>query len=355
MMPMPTVNLKHLLLLFALALGFTSCTKDEDPVIPTEPRDRWEKIELPETDVNVLAYFGVEFVKDSVFVVKRVGSKILFWCKTPMGAWQTTEITGTSYMDPTFMNQDTDGTLWVLTGLNLTHITGCGQVESFDLSSADSLYQLFNDELKFVGFQGNNGIPWFLHRKWGLFHFDVPTGVLVHHPIVPYYYPSVAEVGYFDSFAVDNFVVFANEDGRLWYFIDQSQWGFPIESWDTPCRYHNLRVSPQLLIFADVSCNGDSATLQTYPGGAVSTLPTQSAPHYFTLSKLDGNSRLAYWSSYPFYQPVIGLQNTNGTTTTVNAQHAVEQGNVIVHQIAFGPGNTLYACTDRGLFKYLGK
>jgi len=345
-------------MLLMTASVLNGCGEDEVPDVEPELRDHWEAIDLFGFKPNLASSYNIHFAGDSIYLFQVSGGLINHHCRGISGNWRVHGLMTGSPSLTYFVTPDADGSLWMLTDRSLTHIIGCGESVFYSLIDADTLYQPWGVDNHFVSFQVLDGVPWLMHRQWGLFSFDIESETLIHHPIqYPYPYFTVAEIGTYDSMTIEGGgpILIASSEGLLWVFFPMTNWGIPDDPLSNPCRYSGLTVNYQGVPHVYVTCDSGPPRFEQLFGGAVPTLPTLQPPHYFTSSVFDRVGRLAYYGGHPHRQPYIGLQNANGISRTVNAQHAVEEGNVLVHHIGFSPDNTLYAATDRGLFKYLGR
>lgn len=352
-----------LLLYFTLSIIINGCQKDSiDPEVP-EIKDRWELIPLANIGIHRDYPYHVRIgTDDQLYAIQRYGgSRTECFCQTQSGTWKRFAVDSlNSIVNLTsILRTQPDGTLWILTDTRLAKVTACGTFESYTVAGTDSL-TYSNSGNRFVGLEIIDGIPWLLHARWGLFHYDFDADMLVHHPILqPFpFYNDLSEIGNYESLAVDNdgIILFNNHDGRAWLLHHSGN----ISALENPicydCKYHYFRTNPSGGVNVDVTdLGGVTRTLNLQQPAAVPTLPLYEAPNYFSNSVFDRNGYLAYYSNTPNFQPYIGLQPNGVGQTVVNARDAVQQGNVIVYDLAFNAANVLYAATDQGVIKYLGK
>jgi len=343
--------------LLMTASVLNGCGEDEVPDVEPELRDHWEMIDLSGSQLSFARAYNVHFAGDAIYLFQAGSSRIYYHCDGGSGTWQKYELETEFLMGTRFLRAtDTDGTQWVLTERSISQITGCGEDVTYSLAEADSLYQPWGIDNRFVGFHVHEGIPWLLHRQHGLYRYDAMEGVLIHHPVglltEPYW--AIEQIPPFNSMAMDingiGWLWIANDDGQLWaYEHETGQW-YALEDEQ---KYVGLLTDLDGNMYAARIGHG----MVRMPGTDSSPVYTQvvlQSPYYFTSAVFDREGRLAYYSVHTYQQPYIGLQKANGTLKAVNTQHAVEEGNVIVHHIGFAPDNTLYAATDRGLLRYLG-
>ncbi|MBI1289435.1 MAG: hypothetical protein GC178_17850 [Flavobacteriales bacterium] len=349
-----------------LLVAIIGCKKD--PIEPGAPevKDKWELTSTSTMHIDHSNSYQIQFDgQDRLFAIQRYpGSSFTYChCETDQGIWTRFAIDSmNTIVNRTLLTKvSRDGNLWVLTDTRLIRVSSCGAFDSYTVASSDSLSLSIEDFYnRFVGIEIVDGTPWLLHATWGLYHYDFETEALVHHPILhPYpFYNDLSEIGYFESLGAgnDGYVLFSNNDGRAWVRHSSENIAALLSPGCYGCRYNSFRSDRQGDLVATITNDGGNSHVQRVPEYTdVPTLALSEAPHYYSGSVFDYDGFLAYYSGGPDYQPYIGLQPNGGDELTVNARDAIEEGNVIVHDLAFNSNNELFAATDKGVIKYLGR
>jgi hypothetical protein len=334
---------------------------EEEGIVETVPevRDHWEAIDMQDAQLNLASRSRIHFgLNNQLYVIqKALGSSFTYCsCKDENEQWQRSLIDSIySFANWTFLTrEESDGVVWVLTDTRLIGITSCGVSESYVVASSDTISYANTDD-RFVGFQVKDRIAWLLHRKWGLYEYDLNNNIMTNRTNnIPYPYNPLEQKAPYNSMAVDinGSVWVANEEGYVWAYNLDYGWGelFPSQE-----KYRSFRACPSGDVHVDFTgSNGQSRTIKLDDGTTIPILPLNTSPNYFNTSVYDRTDHLAYFSGQPYVQPFIGLLSAGAEPRIVNARHAVEDGNVQIHHIGFNTTNELYAATDRGIFKYLG-
>ena len=354
-----------LLSLIGFGIILTGCTKDSAVPDTDVGKDLWEV--MPTSDLNVYSAddpYEIHFGPDGqLFVLQpSVGSSFTYCsCENESGEWVRFTVDSTiSVTDNELITRVlSDGSLCILTATRLVKVTSCGVFESYPVVNSDTL-SANNSMDRFIGLEVVNGTPWLLHGVWGLFRFDIGSQNLEHKPILsPYpFYADLSEIEDFQSLAKlpDGIVIFNNEDGRSWIRSELNGVA-PVELIAcSNCKYYNLRTSPTGLVIAMVDNGIESERMRSLPNlTTIQTLPLSAPPEFFTTSVFDHSGYLAYYSGFPYNQPYIGLQPNGSGETILNAQDAIEQGNLVVYDLAFNNQNELFVATSHGVLKYLGR
>ena len=364
-----------LVCLILASVCITGCKKEDRVEPDIEIKDNWEILESDGMSLVLSDSYVIHLTQSNeLFAIQRRGGSSYTdcHCRTADGSWKRFAIDSlNSNIRHTFIvREGIGGSFWVVTDTRLSHITSCGTFTSYEIASSDTLsFSDFGN--KFVGLEFVNGEPWLLHAKWGLYKYDLDNEVLIHYPNGFSHIPNSANlIGSYNSMAKepDGELTLASHDGYVFnYNTVNGSWGFLIEYWiagcadcEHPLSFRDLRTKPQGGVIAKATgINGNSAILNLSQSSGIiePTLPLHQAPGYYTHSEFDRSSYgyLAFYSGYPNYQPYIGLQPNGTFEQFVNARDAVEEGNVTVYHIAFNQSNSLYAATDKGIIKYLGR
>ncbi len=334
---------------------------EEKGIVETVPelRDHWEAIDMQGAQLNLSSRSRIHFgLNNQLYVIQKgSGSSNTYCsCKDENGQWQRSLIDSIySFANWTFLTrEESDGVVWVLTDTRLVGISSCGVSESYVVASSNTI-SFSNPDDRFVGFQVKDGTAWLLHRKWGLYEYDLNNNIMTNRTIYPPIpYNSYEEIAPYNSMAIDinGRILVANEEGYVWGYHLEFGWG---DLFLPQGKYRSFRATPTGDAHVDFTgSNGQSGTINFDDGTTIPTLPLNASPNYFNTSVYDRTDHLAYFSGQPYVQPFIGLLSAGAEPRIVNARHAVEDGNVQIHHIGFNATNELYAATDRGIFKYLG-
>lgn len=348
----------EVLLVLLIGCGLYSCTDDVVPE-PVEKRDHWAVVDsgdYPLVDWGGKMVFGA----DGLGLLTRGPFGLAYSCKDQGSDWQV-HIVDSSYQyggQTYIVRTDVDGTIWVLNDLKLTHILGCGQHVGYAVNAQDTSGLSIYDTT-FVGMEVIDGTPWLLSRKWGVYQFDLTSMLPVHMPIMGPFPVQDEELPPFGSMAFD---IRDPAYRSLWIETNApvvavfSIGGFTSGSLDYP--FKNLRNAPNGDIIADDYEGGTFQGVTNVFGDMyhhyLPTMDYSISPGFYTTTIIDPNSQLTYWSRYPYNQPYIGIQPPGDDPRDLNVRHAVEDGNVLVYDVAYSPTGELHVLTDRGIFKYTG-
>lgn len=347
-----------------LLLGFISLSSCEEEIVsePAEKRDHWAVVDSG--DYPLIDWGGkMVFGADGLGLLTRSPFGLAYSCKDQGSDWQV-HIVDSSYQyagQTYIVRTDVDGTIWVLNDLKLTHILGCGQHVGYAVNAQDTSGLSIYDTT-FVGMEVIDGTPWLLHREWGLFRFDLATMLPVHVPIIAPFIIPIEELPPFNSMAKSALGEYeqevlwvANKDGYI-AIHEPGPFGWTA-AFDT-YLFVNLRNAP------NGDRIGDNYNDQIFQGTynltidmyhhPLKTMDYSISPGFYTTTIIDPNSQLTYWSRYPYNQPYIGIQPPGDDPRDLNVRHAVEDGNVLVYDVAYSPEGELHVLTDRGIFKYTG-
>ena len=345
-------------------MGFFACKKEDPIESNVELTDKWYLFDADSMSLVLSDSYKIHFTENNeLYAIQSSGGSSFTncHCKTAGGDWKRFAVDSLNpSVNPTLITRErADGSLWILTETRLSQVTSCGSFVSYEVASTDST--AFLDFMqRFSGLEIVDGIPWLLHAKWGLYHFDLNTESLVHHPILdPFpFYTELSEIGNFQSLAqfTDGKLLFNNFDGRAWVLSGLNDIAAFEPGTCFGCLYNKLRTNTTGNVLMEVTDDQGQISLRSWPNFELQpTLLLLETPEFFSQSVLDRNGFLAYYSNYPNYQPYIGLQTNGNDELIVNTRDALENGNVTVHHIAFSQTNELYAATDRGIMKYLGR
>lgn len=357
-------KIKYAAVIAVVLLILSSCKKEQIDPIPDAVKDRWDVMPLDEIRIpsSEDSYEILINSENRLFGIQNPGliSSTYCVCKDELDNWTRFKIDSTVFTSGRTLLSTVDGSdIWVLTDTRLIKISTCGTFESYVVANADTLTLNIAGD-RFVGLEIVNGTPWLLHEEWGMFSYDLGAEALEHHPItdpIPFY-TELSEIGFFHSMAhsSDGRVMFNNYDGRAWVVVNANE-VYPLELnpfidyW-----YYSFETSPTNQVISLVRENTEEAEMMSLPDfRSVPTLALSEAPEFFTNTVLDNDGYLAYYSGTFYAQPYIGLQPDGSDELIVNAQDAVEQGNVVVYDLAFDNQNELYVATNQGILKYLGR
>lgn len=355
---------KYLIPLFTLLI-VVGCKKDS-VLDSSTVKDQWQAVSPAEYESDLRWRDGEIHVNQNgqIFVIEEGSGGFnpqTCWCSTNGEAdWLTFTVdSGSTNFDGTFIvREDNAGNIWVLRDSRIVKITGCGSSESYTYIKQDTTL-LSDFENRFIDMEIINGVPWLLNGKWGVYHYDSNLDSLVNHPITSFHPgDDLEDITGYNSIGIgpDGGLLVVTNQGKFWR-VNSEQELFPdVLFLCETCLFRDLTGGPHGDTKAFVSYpTGESEWVSLFDLSPMATLSRNVSPYYFTRFILDANSQFAYYSKSPIPESYIGIGQGGSDPLVINLRDAAEEGNVQAYHIGFSDQNQLYALTDKGVIKYLGR